>query len=470
VLKNYTRIHFIGIGGSGMSGLAEIALSQGLQVTGSDNKETVITNRLANLGAQVFHNHCFENLSDAQVVVISSAISKKNPELVHALNSKIPVIHRSEFLGELMHAKTSIVVAGTHGKTTTTSLLAAALCGLKLNPTVVVGGKLNTEGSNSILGQSAYFLAEADESDGSFLRLSPTISVLTNIDKDHLDHYHNFDNLVAAFADFASRTRINGYLCACIDDEHISKILEKYTKKVITFGLSSSAQISATDIHFSQFESVFTPVILGKKLTPLRLKMPGTYNIINSLASYAVAMALGLDFELVSKSLETFEGVLHRFTKIGSVGNITVVDDYAHNPTKIKTLLRGIRESFANTKVIAVFQPHRYSRVQTCFNEFSEAFVDADELIVAPVYAAGEKSIQNITHVTLAESISKVSFANRQKDVFIGDSLDHCADMAKQAAVRLSYGGTVLLVTMGAGDISGVGQKIFLNLQEECGP
>ena len=468
MLNTIRKIHFIGIGGSGMSGLAEVLLNLGAGVSGSDVSSTPITKRLQEIGVEVHLGHRKENLRSAEVVVVSSAIPEGNPEIQEARAHKIPIVHRSEILAELMRLKTGIAVAGTHGKTTTTSLLATTLCEIGLDPTVVIGGKLNSMGTSALLGQSKYLLAEADESDGSFLRLNPTVVVLTNIDKDHLDFYKTFENVFQAFVDFAGRVPFYGCLCACVDDPFVSKLIQNFSKRVITYGLSPEAHISAAEIRYNGFQSTFCPVINGKTLPSVKLSLPGGYNIQNALASYAVAIAFGCDPLRVSAALESFGGVQHRFTLIGERLNVTIVDDYAHNPTKIKTLLGGVRQSFPGTKVIGVFQPHRYTRIQACLKEFSEAFSDADELIITPVYSAGESPIAGADVHTLQQSICQNSFGNRQKAVTLASSLDSAADLASAHAFELSSSNKVLIVTMGAGDIQKLGPKILERLEKKA--
>jgi UDP-N-acetylmuramate--alanine ligase len=478
VFHTIRRIHFIGIGGSGMSGLAEILVSQGYEVSGSDSKKSTITERLSEKGAHVYIGHEAKHVEKAQVVVVSSAISKHNSEWLAAVSHKIPVIHRAEMLAELMRLKFGILVAGTHGKTTTTSLLATVLQDLALDPTVVIGGKLNHLGTSAKLGEGELFLAEADESDGTFLKLSPTVAVLTNIDRDHLDHYGSLDEILLAFRAFVEKIPFYGALCACLDDPLVQGLLSQVRRKVITFGLRTDADITAKDIEFRGFETHFTPVVFGKAQERTVLRMPGRYNVCNALASYAVAAYLEKDFARVARSLSEFTGVLHRFTVLGTVSGVTIVDDYAHNPKKIATLLEGIRESFPNHFVCAVFQPHRYSRVKHQLDEFAQSFQKADAVIVTPIYSAGEQPQAGATSEILARRIHDASFHKAPGRVHTASDLSEAAQLGAQllktsrasdASLTQEAKGGAILVTMGAGDVRTVGDVLLQTLQGTSG-
>lgn len=455
------NIHFIGIGGSGMSGIAEVLLNQGYVVSGSDSKMTATTHRLEKLGARIALGHSAEAIKDAHVVVVSSAIDKQNPELAAAAAARIPVIHRSEMLAELMRLKYGVVVAGTHGKTTTTSLLATVLTTAGLDPTVVIGGRLNAYDSSAKLGKGELFVAEADESDGSFLRLTPTVAVLTNIDRDHLDHYKGFADIFAAFEIFIDKVPFYGAVCACIDDPAVEAILPKVRRKLLTYGLRPDADITAQDLLFDGCFSHFTPVIAGRATERVQLKMPGRYNVTNALASFAVGQVLGVNPALVSRALSQFEGVLHRFTVLGTVENVMVVDDYAHNPAKIAAVLKGTRESFPGQHVVAVFQPHRYSRIVHMLDDFARSFGDADSVIVTPIYAASEQPISGITPEALVGQICQGSFQGRTGNTFEATDLRHAASLAAGLAKSHNNGAGVIVLTLGAGDIQGVGPKIL---------
>jgi len=455
MFKAIDSIHFIGVGGSGMSGLAEVLLNLGYKVSGSDIKRSATIERLEKLGARIFPFHEAENIVGVQVVVVSSAIQSHNPEIKAAQSARIPIIHRSEMLAELMRLKYGVVVAGTHGKTTTTSILAHVLHAAQLDPTVVIGGILNSTDSNAQLG--------------SFLRLSPTIAVVTNIDKDHMDHYSSYDEILDAFRSFLDKVPFYGAICACIDDPGVRRVLPDVRRKCITFGLSAEADVTAVDIKPNGPTTQFTPVIFGEKGTPITLKMPGRYNVQNALASVAVGVILELKEQNVSNAISGFQGVLHRFTALGTVKRITVVDDYAHNPKKISTVLNGIRESWPNHKVCAVFQPHRYSRVKHLADEFSESFASADCVIVTPVYSAGEKPMEGCDHESLAALIRSRHPNHDSAAILTCQNLEQAVSLAKAFACKHdgdAKGCTgVLVITLGAGDVQRVGTHLLDALQ-----
>jgi len=468
MFKAIDKIHFVGIGGSGMSGLAEVLLNLGYSVSGSDLKDSPTTRRLAALGAKIFHSHSAAQIDGTHVIVVSSAINSQNPEIAAAQKARIPIIHRSEMLAELMRLKYGIIVAGTHGKTTTTSIMAHVLHDADVDPTVVIGGILNSTHSNAKLGSGDWFLAEADESDGSFLRLSPTIAVVTNIDRDHMDHYADFNEITSAFGSFLDKVPFYGAVCACIDDPGVQQVLPQLRRRVVTYGFHQDADISATEINHIDLVSEFTPVVHGQKLPRTRLQMPGRYNILNALASLAVGTVLGLPLEKICVSLSKFQGVLHRFTVLGQINRVMVVDDYAHNPKKIETVLTGIRENWPKHKVCAIFQPHRYSRVKHLADEFAKAFAHADHVIVTPVYAASEAPIEGCDHISLAQHIQRESFANRPASVVCCQNLDQAVSLATTFACEHrddDSGSTgVLLITLGAGDVPSVGPRILHEL------
>jgi UDP-N-acetylmuramate--alanine ligase len=453
------KIHFVGIGGSGMSGVAEVLVTHGYEVSGSDTKASPVTERLSSLGARVHIGHDAAHAEGAQVVVVSSAIARHNPETLAAQAARVPIIHRSEMLAELMRLKAGVIVAGTHGKTTTTSILATVLTHAGLDPTIVIGGRLNSLDSSAKLGQGELFVAEADESDGSFLRLTPTIAVLTNIDRDHMDHYASLEAIIDAFKMFVDKIPFYGALCACYDDPLVQGILPAVRRRLVTYGLRLDADVTARDIEFSGFETRFTPVILGREAPRVRLRMPGRYNVSNALASYAVAHVLELDVEKVGKAIDAFEGVLHRFTVVGEEARVMVVDDYAHNPKKIATLLEGIRESFPERHVCAVFQPHRYSRVSHLADEFAVSFKDADTVIVTPIYAAGELPLPGATQDALAARIASGSFDGSSASVKQATDLAEAARLASDICLSAAGEGGAIIVTMGAGDVRNVGTR-----------
>lgn len=462
------KIHMIGIGGSGMSGIAEILINSGYEVSGSDLKRSSTIEKLEKMGAQIFNSHAPQNIGNAQVVVLSSAVNKHNPEVLAAQQAKIPLIHRSEMLAELMRCKIGVVVVGTHGKTTTTSILASALTHSGLDPTAMIGGKINSFGGHAKLGKGDLFIAEGDESDGSFLKLNPTIAVVTNIDRDHLDHYGNLEEIIKAFERFIEKVPFYGVVCACIDDPMIQLILPKIRKKVITYGLRFDADISATNINFLGLKTKFTPVVFGSKKQEVTLHMPGAYNVVNSLATFAVAHILDVDLDRISHSISDFCGVDHRFTVIGEEKNknTLIIDDYAHNPKKIATVLKGIKHSFAGNRILALFQPHRYSRLKNQFDEFTKCFDDADAVIVTPVYAAGEPPNPSVSLENLSYHIKTQSFHGASDSVYVAENLEHAAQLAYDMVDRLASPPSqgVVVITLGAGDVRIAGFRLLEKL------
>jgi UDP-N-acetylmuramate--alanine ligase len=468
MFKAIDRIYFIGIGGSGMSGLAEVLLNLGYSVSGSDLKNSPIVERLRGLGAKIYNSHEQSQIENVQVVVVSSAINSANPEIIAAQKARLPIIHRSEMLAELMRLKYGVIVAGTHGKTTTTSILANVLHDAGLDPTVVIGGILNSTRSNAKLGSGDWFLAEADESDGSFLRLSPTVAVVTNIDLDHMDHYASFDEILGVFSSFLEKVPFYGAVCACMDDAGVRQVLPHLRRKIVTYGLSADADISAADIIHHGSVTEFVPVIRGKRIPAVRLQMPGKYNVLNSLASFAVGCVLDIAPKRVGESISGFQGVLHRFTQLGEADGVMVVDDYAHNPKKIATVLEGVRESWPDHAVCAVFQPHRYSRVKHLADEFSRAFAAADHVVVTPVYAAGESPIEGCDHESLAGLIRSASFSSSPLSVTTCQNLDQAVSLATSFACQHRMGESgrrgVIIISLGAGDVQSVGPMILKKL------
>ena len=459
------KIHMVGIGGSGMSGIAEILHNLGYEVSGSDIKSSPLIEKLIKSGIKIYIGHDANNLKDSEVLVYSSAVHKSNPELIEAQNNKIPIIHRSEMLAELMRLKTSIAVSGTHGKTTTTSILASSLHYLHMDPTVIIGGKINTFDGHSKIGKGDLFVAEADESDGSFLKLNPTIAIVTNIDRDHLDHYENLDNIIKTFELFLNKVPFYGALCLCIDDPIVQVLLPQLKRKIITFGLRHDADIYAKNIQLSGFHSTYTPIIFGKKYHEVHLKMPGQYNIVNSLATFAIGHLFHINPNETAKSISHFEGVEHRFTLIGEINNAIIVDDYAHNPKKIQTVLSGARESFPNKHIIAIFQPHRYTRIKYQMDEFSKCFKDADDLIITPIYTAGEQAIPNITIDILAHMIKLGSFDGVVNAIFLAENFQLAIDLCVKKILEEKYK-EFIVISLGAGDIKNIGPSIFQKLKE----
>ncbi len=451
-LKKY-HIHFVGIGGIGMSGIAELLLNLGYKVTGSDLKSSDITDRLKTLGGTLFNGHAAENIKGADVVVVSSAIDPENPEVDAAGQASIPVIPRAEMLAELMRLKYSIAIAGAHGKTSTTSIVASVLAQGGLDPTVVIGGKLKSIGSNAVLGEGEFIVAEADESDGSFLKFSPTIAVVTNIDKEHLDFYADLDAIKTVFLNFLDRIPFYGLAVLCLDNEPIQDLIPRIKKRYTTYGMTSQADFQIRDVEFGQQKSRFDIYHRGKKMGKINLNLPGIHNVYNATASIAVGVELNIAFDQIKKALETVEGVQRRLEIKGESCGVTVIDDYGHHPTEVKVTLETIEENWQNRRKVVVFQPHRYSRTQALFDEFSRAFYQSDVLVVLPIYAASEKKIEGVTSQKLCEEIK----VHGHKEVICADGFKAALSHLKQTLQP----GDVLL-TLGAGDVWKVGD-MFLN-------
>ena len=445
------KVHFIGIGGIGMSGIAEILISQGYIVSGSDIAEGDSTRYLAKLGATIFYGHDEKNLSNADVVVVSSAIDEKNPEIQAARKGKVPIIQRAEMLAELMKMKTGIAVAGTHGKTSTTSMIATIVQHSGLDPTIIIGGKVDALGGNAKLGKGDFLVAEADESDKSFLHLPSTIAIVTNIDNDHLNNYGNIQNIKEAFVDFINRIPFYGMAILCQDDENVKSILARIKKPYITYGFSPQADLQAKNLNFQNFGATFEVWRGDKKLGDAQSNVPGKHNVLNSLAALAAGMEIGLSFEQVSQGLAQFRGVRRRFELKGEKGGVKVFDDYGHHPTEIKATLAAARKAWSG-RIVTFFQPHRYSRTQDCYEDFVKAFDDADVLFLADIYPAGEAPIEGINSEKLAEDIR----LNGHKSVeFLGDP-KVAADLI---APKLQSGD--LFLTLGAGSIYAAGEQLL---------
>lgn len=448
--KGDLRIHFVGIGGIGMSGIAEVLNNLGYRISGSDIRETDITKRLESLGIKIYYGHRAENINSAEVIVISSAIKKDNPELLEAKKLGIPVILRAEMLAELLRMKYSILIAGTHGKTTTSSLIAHMMHSAGMDPTLIVGGKLNNFGTNAKLGQGTFVVAEADESDGSFLLLSPTIAVVTNIEREHMDHYNTYENLEKAFIDFLNKVPFYGLNIVCLDNTGVQKIIPKLNRRVVTYGLSHQADLRAENIVNRERESEFDVIFLEKNLGRFKISIPGKHNVLNALASIAVGLELGIDVEKIKEAFVNFQGIQRRFQIKGEGNGIVIVDDYGHHPTEIKATLDTAR-NFWKGRIIALFQPHRYTRTQDLFQEFLTSFYDADVVLVMDIYSASEDEIPGISGSALAEGIRAFGHKN---SVYVGDK-DSTYEFLKSF---LKEGD--LLITLGAGDVYKVGEKL----------
>lgn len=453
------RVHFVGIGGSGMSGIAELLANLGYEVTGSDEKCSAVTDRLVSLGVRVHTEHAAAHVDEADVVVMSSAVKRSNPEIVEAERRAIPVIPRAEMLAELMRLRYSIAVAGSHGKTTTTSMIALTLERAGLDPTAVIGGRLSAFGSNARLGRGEVMVVEADESDRSFLKLFPTIAVVTNIDYEHLENYGSFDDLQQAFVDFTNRVPFYGAVVCCADDPHVTAAMARMTRRVKTYGLSSNAEVTATEVtlhpmsvnaliahrtHPSDDHSVVTPLGL------LELRVPGRHNLLNALATIAVGLELGVPFERLATGLAEFRGAERRFDVRGEPNGVLVVDDYGHHPTEIAAVLSAART--LNRPLTVVFQPHRFSRTRALFNAFGPALGEADRIILTGIYAAGEDAIPGVTLDALATRIRE------QVDVPVEVVPDLAA--IAPAVARTAERGDVV-ITMGAGSIASIVEPLI---------
>ena len=450
-LKKY-HIHFVGIGGIGMSGIAELLLNLGYRVSGSDVKASDITANLARLGGIIHIGHRAEQIVDADVVVVSSAIDRQNPEVSAARQAAIPVIPRAEMLAELMRLKYSVAIAGAHGKTSTTSLVANVLAGGGLDPTVVIGGKLKSIGRNAVLGQGDFIVAEADESDGSFLKFSPAIAVVTNIDREHMDFYADLDAIKTVFLNFIDRIPFYGLAVLCLDNEPLQGLLPHIKKRLTTYGRSTQADYQARNISFGEMKSRFTVVHREDNLGEFILAMPGMHNVSNALAAIAVGLELDIPLSSIKRSLETAEGVQRRLEIKGEIGGVTVVDDYGHHPTEIEVTLEAVKENWPDRRKVVVFQPHRYTRTRALLQEFTRSFNNSDVLLVLPIYAASEAPIAGVSGEALGECIR----AHGHRNVICLNGLAECV-----AHLEKNLASGDLLLTLGAGDVYRVGEMVL---------
>jgi UDP-N-acetylmuramate--alanine ligase len=459
MFRRIQHVHFVGIGGVGMSGIAEVLCNLGFQVSGSDAKLSPVTKRLQKLGATIHEGHAAENVGDAQVVVRSTAIRDDNPEIVEARARSIPVIPRAEMLAELMRLKPdSVAVAGSHGKTTTTSMCAAVLGNSNLDPTVVVGGVVKTFGSTARMGRSDLIVVEADESDRSFLMLTPTIAIVTNIDREHMDYYHDMDDVRKCFADFVNKVPFYGAAVLCIDDPNVQAVIPHVQRRRITYGMSAQADISAHDInHEAGYGSRFTVLSGGDTLGEINLPVPGKHNVYNALAAVAVGLEFGVPFAKIAEGLNSFTNADRRFQVKGTVHDVMVVDDYGHHPTEIKATLAAAKQSAGGRRIVVLFQPHRYTRTQDLMEEFARSFNNADALYVLDIYAASEDPIEGVTAEALTEEIKKYG----HKNVHYVGSLDD----APAALAAIAQPGD-LVITLGAGTVYRVGEQLLELLKQ----
>ena len=443
MLQKIRHLHFVGIGGIGMSGIAELLLNLGYEVSGSDLRASPITRRLEELGGTIYIGHKAGQSAGAHVVITSSAVSSDNPEVVEAQHAGIPVIPRAEMLAELMRMKHGIAVAGSHGKTTTTSILGTVLEGAGLDPTVVIGGRLEAWGTNARLGYGDYLVAEADESDGSFLRLSPTFAIVTNIDAEHMDHYRDFDELRESFLTFLNNLPFYGAGIVCLDDSAIQELMPQISRRLVTYGFSSQADIRAADVVVQPEGTSFACYIDHELVGKVRLRLHGRHNALNALAAIGIARELDVDFEKIAAALAEFGGTDRRMQRISDHDDILVIDDYGHHPTEIRAVLGTARDAW-DRRTIVCFQPHRYSRSKMLKEEFGRAFYQADSVYVLPIYAAGEEPSAGISSEALATSI--IEHGHKQVHTVAG--LDEATDTLA-AIVRPGD----LVLTLGAGDV-----------------
>jgi len=444
---NIGAIHFVGIGGIGMSGIAEVLLNLNYKVQGSDIKKSPITERLEKLGINIFYEHHASNLKKAAVVVISTAVSESNPELIGARNKGIPIVKRSEMLAELMRLNSNIAIAGTHGKTTTTTLVATLLDGGELDPTVINGGIIHAYGSNARLGQGDWMVVEADESDGTFNRLPATLAVVTNIDPEHLDHWGDFEMLSKAFLDFVSNIPFYGVAFCCTDHPEVQALVGKVTdRRIITYGFNAQADVRAVNVTFMDGISYFDVLLQKENITldRLSLPMPGNHNVSNSLAAIAIARHLDINEKSIKKSLSQFKGVNRRFTQVAELNGMKIIDDYGHHPVEISAVLRAARQT-ATGKVFAIHQPHRYTRLKSLFHDFCSCFNEADFVVIMEVYSAGEAPLDGASRADLVNGLVR----HGHRNVFSVDDEDEL-----EALIREKARSGDIIVFLGAGTIS----------------
>jgi UDP-N-acetylmuramate--alanine ligase len=452
MFKKIQHIHFVGIGGAGMSGISEVLVNLGYHVSGSDLKATPVTDRLEKLGVRIAIGHRPQNIEGAHVVVTSTAVSSQNPEVMAARTQGIPVIPRIEMLAEIARLKYTIAIAGTHGKTTTTSMVASVLQTGGLDPTVVVGGRLKHLDSGARLGKGEYLVAEADESDGSFLKLSPALAVITNIDNDHLDYYGTFDKIADAFVQYANHVPFYGCVIACADDPHVRAHLPRISRRVVTYGLEVGARLQGTNIQSTDSTTAFEVLGFGQNLGTVTLQVPGRHNVLNALAAVAVGLELGISFAKIAEGLAVYEGVGRRLELKGEQSGVTVIDDYGHHPTEIRATLAALRDRYPKRRLVALFQPHRYSRTQSLWNDFAHAFEKADQVYVMDIYPAGEEAIPGVTSDLIIKAMQKVHprAAAAPKP------------FSPEALAKGLQSGDVFL-TLGAGDVWKVGEQLLEN-------
>jgi len=457
VFKSIKKIHFVGVGGIGMSGIAEILLNKGFEVSGSDLNLTEVTNRLAELGAKIYEGHSADNVKDADVLVYSSAVVPDNPEVRAAADRNIPIIKRAEMLAETMRMQYGIGIAGTHGKTTTTSMVGLTLTEGGIDPTIIVGGKLSgLGGTNARLGNGEFIVVEADEFDRTFLKLTPTIAAITTLEREHLDTYKDLDDIKTAFIEFANKVPFYGFVVICLDEPALQDIIPFINKTVFTYGTTAQADVRAIDIEFEGFSSKYTVIYKGKELGSVKLNIPGEHYVKNSLVAVTIGIELGIDFNVIKKALEKFKGVYRRFeTKYNH--DVLVLDDYAHHPTESSATLAGIRAAW-DRRLVVVFQPHLYSRTKDFYQDFGRSFLNSDVFICTDIYPAREKPIEGVTGEMIANIAKKYGHKNVH---YIQDKKD-----VPQKLMELKKKDDII-ITMGAGDIWKYGEKFVELLKEE---
>ena len=457
MFNQYKAIHFVGIGGIGMSGIAQVLHTLGYQVTGSDLKASDTTKRLAALGIPVTIGHSPENIKNAQVVVISSAVGSENPEAREAMKRGVPVIPRAEMLAELGRLKYGVLIAGSHGKTTTTSLIATLLARAGLDPTVVIGGRLNTLGSNARLGRGDFLVAEADESDGSFLKLSPTVAVVTNIDREHMEFFKSMHALKGAFLEFLNKVPFYGLDVLCLEDVHLRGLLPDIKRRVLTYGLREEADLRAVNVKKDAMSVEYDALMKGKKLFRAKLPIPGDHNVLNSLAAIGAALELGIGPKVISDGLREFGGIGRRLELKGRANGVRVYDDYGHHPTEVRATIKSLKEACGDSRLFVVFQPHRFTRTRDLMEEFSVSFGHADSLLLLDIYPAGERPLEGITSEALFKLIN-IKRETGGKAVYVRDGGGALAFLGKE----LRPGDVVL--TLGAGDVWKTGEELVKKL------
>lgn len=457
MFKSIKKIHFVGIGGIGMSGIAEILINKGFQVSGSDLNLTEVTKRLEELGAKIYEGHSPENVKDVDVLVYSSAVIPENPEVKAAAERNIPIIKRAEMLAETMRMQYGIGIAGTHGKTTTTSMVGLTLTEGGIDPTIIVGGKLSgLGGTNARLGNGEFIVVEADEFDRTFLKLTPTIAAITTLEREHLDTYKDLDDIKKAFIEFANKVPFYGFVVICLDEPALQDIIPFINKTIFTYGTTAQADVRAIDIEYEGFKSEYTVIYKGRELGRIKLNIPGEHYVKNSLIAVTIGMELGIDFNIIKKALEKFTGVYRRF-EIKYKNDILVLDDYAHHPTETSATLSGIRSAW-DRRLIVVFQPHLFSRTKDFYQDFGRSFLNSDVFICTDIYPAREKPVEGIT----GEMISNITRKYGHKNViYIPDKKD-----IPKKLMELKKSGDII-ITMGAGDIWKYGEKFVELLKEE---